>query len=216
MAKTTAPLLSFGASGSLAKTAVYGKWRGIPYVRRHVVPANPNTLAQQTTRNTFATLREMFKVMPAEGRLPWDAFASGRPFTGMNSFVGENMRVLRGDLNMSDLIGSPGAGGGLSILGVTLAAGTIAGQIIATVDVGTPPAGWTVQRAVALGVQQQDPADRLVGPVVVGTDAASPYAITLAGFAAASQVVVSAWAVWTTPEGRTAYSVSRTATGAAF
>src|SRR3546814_12612164 len=84
MAKTTAPLLSFGADGQIAKTMVYSKWKGIPYVRRHVVPANPQTVAQQLTRTTFSQLREMWKIAPAIAQLPWDTFAIGRPFLGLN------------------------------------------------------------------------------------------------------------------------------------
>src|SRR3546814_4148752 len=78
MAKTTAPLLSFGADGQIAKTMVYSKWKGIPYVRRHVVPANPQTVAQQLTRTTFSKLREMWKIAPAIAPLQRDNFAIGR------------------------------------------------------------------------------------------------------------------------------------------
>ena len=51
MAKVTAPLLSFGASGQLNKTLVFFPYKGLDVVRSHVVPANPNTAAQQTQRS---------------------------------------------------------------------------------------------------------------------------------------------------------------------
>lgn len=50
MAKLKAPLLSFGASGQIAKSLVYFAWKGLNVVRQHVVPANPNTASQQTQR----------------------------------------------------------------------------------------------------------------------------------------------------------------------
>lgn len=50
MAKLKAPLLSFGASGQIAKTIVYFPWKGLNVARKHVVPANPNTTDQQTQR----------------------------------------------------------------------------------------------------------------------------------------------------------------------
>lgn len=50
MAKLTGPLMSLGASGQLGKTLVYADWKGIKYARQHVVPANPNSAAQQTQR----------------------------------------------------------------------------------------------------------------------------------------------------------------------
>lgn len=50
MAKTTAPLFSFTASGAIAKSLVYFPWKGLAAVRKYVVPTNPNTTAQSTHR----------------------------------------------------------------------------------------------------------------------------------------------------------------------
>ncbi|MBA7525638.1 hypothetical protein ES705_17791 [subsurface metagenome] len=55
MAKVKAPLFSFGASGQLAKSLVYGDWKGIDWVRQHVIPANPKTADQQQQRGYFKT-----------------------------------------------------------------------------------------------------------------------------------------------------------------
>ena len=53
MAKVKGPLFSLGASGQIAKTLVYGDWKGIDIVRQYVVPANPNTAGQQEQRGYF-------------------------------------------------------------------------------------------------------------------------------------------------------------------
>ena len=53
MAKVKGPLFSLSASGQIAKTLVYGDWKGIDVVRKYVIPANPNTAAQQTQRGYF-------------------------------------------------------------------------------------------------------------------------------------------------------------------
>lgn len=50
MAKLTAPLFSFGARAQLGKALVFFNWKGIHAVRQYVIPANPNTAAQQTQR----------------------------------------------------------------------------------------------------------------------------------------------------------------------
>lgn len=50
MAKLKGPLFSLSASGSIADTLTFGTWKGINFVREHVVPANPNTALQQTQR----------------------------------------------------------------------------------------------------------------------------------------------------------------------
>lgn len=50
MAKASAPLMSFGASGKLAGALVYFPWKGIQAVREYVIPANPKTGAQKAQR----------------------------------------------------------------------------------------------------------------------------------------------------------------------
>jgi len=52
MAKVNAPLMSFGASGALAKALVYFSWKGIDCVRQFVIPSNPKT-TKQTTQRTY-------------------------------------------------------------------------------------------------------------------------------------------------------------------
>lgn len=58
MAKVKGPLFSLSASGQIAKTLVYGDWKGIDVVRKYVIPANPNTAGQQTQRGYFAAAVE--------------------------------------------------------------------------------------------------------------------------------------------------------------
>jgi len=50
MAKTNAPLLSFGARGKLADALVFFPWKGINAVRKYVIPANPKSADQTTQR----------------------------------------------------------------------------------------------------------------------------------------------------------------------
>ncbi len=50
MAKLKAPLLSFGASGAIAKAVVYFPWKGLNVAREYVIPANPKTTLQTTQR----------------------------------------------------------------------------------------------------------------------------------------------------------------------
>jgi len=50
MAKLKAPLLSFGASGAIAKAIVYFGWKGLNVAREYVIPANPRTAGQTTQR----------------------------------------------------------------------------------------------------------------------------------------------------------------------
>lgn len=53
MAKTTGPLFSLTASGTVGRTITYSNWKGRPYVRRRVIPLNPQSADQQEVRNAM-------------------------------------------------------------------------------------------------------------------------------------------------------------------
>lgn len=56
MAKVSAPLLSFGASGSIANVQTYFPWKGLNCVRKYVIPSNPRTTAQVIQRGYITTV----------------------------------------------------------------------------------------------------------------------------------------------------------------
>ena len=56
MAKTTGPLFSLEASGTIAKTITYSRWKGRPYTRVRVVPLNPYDPDQVAARNRIRTM----------------------------------------------------------------------------------------------------------------------------------------------------------------
>lgn len=207
MAKTTAPLLSFGGSGQIAKTMVYSTWKGVPYVRRHVVPANPNTLAQQATRTLFAQLREMWKVAPSLVTDAWNAFALGRPFTGMNKYVGENIRVLRGEADFANFIGSPGAKGGPAPTTWLATTGAGSGEINVDFTVPSPPTGWTLKKSVVSAFPDQTPGGIFTGIISAYEITVAPWDHAITGLQAGTDYVVSGWLVWEKPDGSAAYSV---------
>lgn len=210
MSKVTAPLFGFKASGQVGKAIVFGSWRGVDYVRQHVTPANPQTTSQTTTRTTFATLREMWKVNPGIGREPWEAFASGRPFLGLNKYIGENMLVVRGDANFNDFIGSPGARGGLAPASVAITTGGSTGAINILVTNPTLPSGWTFVAAQAVAFPNQDPAAVWVGPLVAGEETTADTTFFLAGLGSGTACQAAAWLKFTKPNGQIAYSVGTT------
>lgn len=206
MAKTTAPLLSLGALGTIGKTAVFSKWRGIPYVRQHVIPANPNTSGQQATRNVFRTTSEMWKVAPTIAITPWDAFATGRAFVGRNAFMGQNVEAMRGEVDMDLFVGSPGARGGLPPL-------TMVPTSVAALGLEVPmtepalPTGWTITAAQAMIFEDQDPAVAFAGTIDAGEDLATPFTVDFTGLTAVNYQV-RGWLKWLKPDGQIAYSVA--------
>lgn len=193
MATVTAPLLSFGASGQIAKSMVFGSWKGIPYSRRYVVPSNPRSTEQTLTRNAFSFLNDVFKVAPTNFRAAWDRYSVGKPMTDRNAFIKFNNSMLREAVDLEGLWMSPGAFGGLAA-GVAL----VAGNDQVTVNLTPPdplPPGWTIVRAVAAAILNQDPQNPTDFDIVEGTDATSPYSVVLP-LGSALEYAVAGWFVY--------------------
>jgi len=206
MARPTAPLLSFGASGTVAKTVVYSKWKGRPYVRRHVIPSNPNTVSQQSTRGAFSVANAMWLTAPALLVAPWDRFAVGQVLTGRNAFVGRYVKDNRGQVDLANLIFSPGAKGGLPPVSFSAAAGI--GEITGTFVTPTPPDGWVVEAVVMAVVKDADPDTTLLTQIDAAEDAAAPFDTVVISGLDTVLYRCGGWIRWAKPDGSIAYSVS--------
>jgi len=103
MAKVTAPLLSFTARGQIAGTLVYFPWKGIDAVRSYVIPANPNSAAQQTQRGYFGDAVDLWHTLglDADDRTAWNRFATTLPTpqSGFNAFVRDYINLRTGGLS---------------------------------------------------------------------------------------------------------------------
>jgi hypothetical protein len=91
MAKVTGPLFSLSASGQLAKTLVYMKWKGIQDVRKYVVPANPKSSLQVIQRGYFHSAVDLWHTTTwnALDKLAWNILASVQDsvLSGFNTFI---------------------------------------------------------------------------------------------------------------------------------
>jgi len=212
VAKVTAPLLSFGASGQIAQTQVYSKWKGRPYVRRQVIPSNPQTAEQSLTRNTFSWLQNVFKLAPSLFTDPWNAYAQGKVMTGRNAFTKQNLPVLRTETDLTNFIGSPGALGGLPPTAVVVTPGNDQLQVAVTAP-SVVPSGWSVYSAIVAVIPDQDPQTEILYNISADEDLTSAYSITLTGLLSAQLYQVRAWLKWTRPDGLFAYSPSIDSTG---
>jgi hypothetical protein len=209
MAKVTAPLLSFRAGGAIAKTQIYASWKGIPYARRYVVPANPQSTEQTKTRSVFTILTKVWKNLTSDSVAPWLAYATGKPMTDRNAFLKFNIALMRGDTDWQDFIGSPGAGGGVPLASIVATPG--AGTISVAATPPTPPTGWTLSKVVAVARKDDDPQTTTLDTIYTQTDATDPYAPAFAALPAGNYIV-SAWPVWDTGGGVLAYGASLQAT----
>ncbi len=206
MAKITAPLLSMGAAGTIGKVMTFATWRGVPYARQHVTPANPKSTAQVLTRDIFANMNDRWKQGGPLMRAPWDRFSVGQKFVGRNQYMGKNLNVLRGEADMDNYIGSPGAKGGLPAVSLVLT--TVAALGIEAVIVGpTPPTGWTLTSAIATCFIDQTP-EAVIGDIVQEVeDATDPYSCDFTGLTATTYQV-QAWLKWAKPDTSVAYGAS--------
>lgn len=91
MAKVKGPLFSLSAGGQLAKTLVYGDWKGIDWVRQYVIPANPKTADQQEQRGFFSAAIEAWHVdgYTEDDVSAWNLYALANKIaaSGFNMFV---------------------------------------------------------------------------------------------------------------------------------
>ena len=214
MPKVTAPLLSFGASGQIGNAQVYSSWKGIPYARRYVIPANPKTAKQTSNRAVWQMLNAAFLYAPAAIKQAFDAYAVGKPLTGRNKFFQDNMKLLATDpkpAGLDGLIMSPGNGGGLPATGLTVTPG--ADQLTLDVTLPEVPTGWTLSGSVGAAIKQQSPTDDFSGKWYVVTKAVGLDQVVIPGLTEAGPYVVGYFLKWTKPDGSIAYSVSLSGVG---
>lgn len=206
MSKIVAPLLSFDARGKIADTLVYSNWRGVPYARRYVVPGNPQTTAQQLTRDIFAGLELRWKQAGPLMRACWERFAVGQKFVGRNAYLGKNIQACRGDADLANYIGSPGAKGGLPC--ATLVLTTVAANgIEAAITAPAPPTGWTLTSGIATALKDQAPEDAVTDVIQEDEQVAIPGDCTFTGLDTVDYYV-QAWLKWAKPDGSVAYGAS--------
>lgn len=95
MARTTAPLFSLDASGTVAGAIVFSKWRGRQYVRRHTRPKNPQTVSQVGIRAAMKFLSQEYKNQKTQVDSQFTDPAAAANISTFNAFVAYNMRRWR-------------------------------------------------------------------------------------------------------------------------
>lgn len=151
MARTEGPLMSLAASGSVAKTLTFSRWKGRPYVRQLVTPANPKSYGQYYTRAMIAFLSQVWRDLPDITQSAWTELASQGNFSPFNAFVKFNMHrwtQAQGPTTLPDLSGgtTPDTYGALTVTGGVR-------QIVVTQVLTVHANSW------AFGLSLSDPGD---------------------------------------------------------
>lgn len=90
MVRVQAPALSLDASGSLAGALVFSKWKGRPYVRSLVTPANPKSGGQVGMRSMFRFLTTQWASVSAGNQATWETRADQKIVSEFNAYCGYN------------------------------------------------------------------------------------------------------------------------------
>lgn len=93
MARTVGPLMSLDASGSVAGTLTFSKWKGRGYVRQLVIPANPKTVLQVSTRAIMKFLSQAWgtDVDPTE-QASYNTGAAADSISPFNEYIRQNLQ----------------------------------------------------------------------------------------------------------------------------
>lgn len=92
MARVVGPLQSFEASGKLAGSIVYSRWKGRPYVRQLVTPANPKSAGQVAMRAMMRFLATQWAGLATVDQATWDELAATGNYSPFNAFTSANQR----------------------------------------------------------------------------------------------------------------------------
>lgn len=89
MARISFSPLIVEASGKV-KDTVFSRWKGRPYIRSRVTPANPQTAAQTAVRESMARCVTLWQSLTADVKANWNTYASPFSISGYNAFVKAN------------------------------------------------------------------------------------------------------------------------------
>jgi hypothetical protein len=169
MVKVQAPAFSLEASGQLGGAIVFSKWKGRPYVRALVKPANPKSGGQVGVRAMFKFLSQDWTNLTAGNQASWETRADQKIVSPFNAFMGYNQFRWRDFL--APTVADPEATGDTpATVGTTTAVAGVR-SITVTVPITTAADGWGVLVFRSLTTAFATAFDNLIGVVKIsGTD----------------------------------------------
>ncbi len=110
MVRLKGPLFSMEASGTIANSVVFAKWKGRDYARRHAIPSNPQSALQTGVRSVFKWLTENYTNLSAGDKADWAALAASDNLTPLNAQIRDGVALARRNLgwrqNTTDVPGT--------------------------------------------------------------------------------------------------------------
>ena len=91
MVKVKGPMMSLGATGTLAGAITFGSWKGRPCVRERVTPSNPKSGGQVGRRAMFTFLSKAWAALSSADKATWQALADQLVALPSNAYIAYNM-----------------------------------------------------------------------------------------------------------------------------
>ncbi|MEE9602713.1 MAG: DUF6266 family protein [Thermoguttaceae bacterium] len=148
MARVTGPAMSLDASGTIAGTLVFSKWKGRNYIRERVIPANPKSGGQVGVRSMFKFLAQIWDAQSAPDKASWEDRADDMIVSTFNAFMSYNQRRWRNFQMPSSA--DPAAETGTAPTGPTGVAtpGVRSMTVVLTDGVNPPDFGYAIFRSL--------------------------------------------------------------------
>jgi len=142
MVKVNAPMLSLSASGQIGGAMVFSTWKGRPYVRSLVRPANPKSGGQVGVRSLFKFIAQNWAAIIAGSKATWEDRADQGVFSTFNAYMGYNQSRWRDFLAPSTLDPADTTDTAAVTGAITAVAGVRSATL--TIPITTANDGWGV------------------------------------------------------------------------
>jgi hypothetical protein len=139
----------------------------------------------------------------------WELFAKGKPLTDRNAWISSNLSNLRSETDLSKIVASPGANGGL--VATSIAATASGSDIAVTLGQPTLPTGWAITGGIAIAYTAQDPTTATDYESYAGKAVTTPFNPTISS-PPSGDYEVAGFFQYTKADGSVAYGPSMVTT----
>ena len=95
MVKLSAPMLSLGASGTIANAITFASWKGRAYARERIIPTNPQSALQTSMRSMLRFLSQAWDAIGTTPKASWADLAAAGQYSTFNAFIAKNQARWR-------------------------------------------------------------------------------------------------------------------------
>lgn len=141
MVRLKGPGLARDASGTLADTLIFSKWKGVSYLKQHASPKQPRTAGQIAMRAMMKFLSEEWAGIIAARKETWNDLATDQDISPFNAYQQINLDRWRNFHSPSQIYPAPEAQAGMSVPTFT-ATGDVRHVNLSTTNVSDPSRNW--------------------------------------------------------------------------